>query len=64
MLRLRLLSLRAFSETGVMLDADVAEGAHVEPLIERLLNSPDAAYTHIHFAKRGCYAAKITRSPT
>jgi hypothetical protein len=39
-LRRRLLSLRAFDREGMLVDADVADGEHAEPLIERLLADP------------------------
>jgi hypothetical protein len=45
-----------------MLDADIAEGREARPLIERLLALPEAAYLHAHYAKRGCYAARIERA--
>lgn len=61
-LRIRHLSLRAFDARGQMLDADLAEGRDAEPLIERLLSLPGAAYLHAHYAKRGCYAARIERA--
>ncbi len=60
--RPRLLSLRAYDERGMMLDADVVEGAAVEGLIERLLDNPDVASIHAHNAKRGCYSGLITRA--
>ncbi|MBV8500621.1 MAG: DUF1203 domain-containing protein [Paucibacter sp.] len=60
-LRRRLLSLRAFDERGMMLDADVVEGSEVEPLIERLLTLPEVCFVHAHHARRGCYAARIER---
>jgi len=40
----------------------VTEGAALAPLIERLLANDAAAYLHAHFAKRGCYAARIERA--
>ena len=61
-MRRRLLSLRAFSEAGDMIDADVVEGAEAEPVIERLLAEPAVAYIHAHYAKPGCYAARIDRA--
>jgi hypothetical protein len=61
-LRERLLSVRAFDAQGSMLDADIAEGTVVEPLIERLLGLPSVAYLHAHFARRGCFAARIERA--
>jgi hypothetical protein len=38
------------------------EGAEVEGLIEKLLANPEVAYLQAHFAKRGCYAARIERA--
>lgn len=61
-MRARLLSLRAFDGDGMMVDADVAEGAAVEPLIARLFANPAVAYIHAHNAKRGCYSGRIDRA--
>jgi hypothetical protein len=62
MLRRRLLSLRAFDAAHLLVDADVVEGEAAEPVIERLLADPRAAFVHAHFARHGCYAARITRA--
>jgi len=61
-LRRRLLSLRAFDAQGMMIDADVIEGAEAESLIRRLLADERVGYLHAHFAKRGCFAARIERA--
>lgn len=61
MMRRRLLSLRGFDAAGMIVDADIVEGAAIEPLIARLFVNPAIAYIHVHFAKRGCYAARIDR---
>ncbi|MFO1058482.1 MAG: DUF1203 domain-containing protein [Dongiaceae bacterium] len=61
-LRRRILSLRAFDAAGMLLGADLAEGAALEPAAGRLLALPGAAYLHAHFAKPGCYAARIERA--
>jgi hypothetical protein len=61
-LRTRLLSLRAYDAEGMMLDADVVDGQHIEPVIERLFASSEVAYIHVHNAKRGCYAGRIDRA--
>jgi Protein of unknown function (DUF1203) len=61
-MRLRLLSLRAFDSAGWMIDADVVSGEHCEALIERFFADGNVAYIHAHFAKRGCYAARIDRA--
>jgi len=62
MLRRRLLSLRAFDGAGMMTDCDVVEGRDLEMAIARLLADQQAAYLHAHFARPGCYAARIDRS--
>lgn len=61
-MRVRLLSLRGFDRLGMMRDADVVEGAAIEPVIERMLANPDIGYIHVHNAKRGCYSARIDRA--
>ena len=57
----RLLSVRAFDPEGMMIDADVVEGAALEPLIERMVEDPRVDYLHVHNARRGCYAARVDR---
>ena len=59
--RSRTLSLRAYDAEHLMVDADLVAGTAVESLIERLLGRPEVAYIHAHYAKRGCYAARIDR---
>jgi hypothetical protein len=61
-MRKRLLSLRGFSTAGLMIDADVVEGTDAEPVIERLFGDPAVAYIHAHYARPGCYAARIDRA--
>ena len=60
-LRRRLLSLRGFDSAGMLRDADVVEGATAEPVIARMLADPAVAYLHAHYARPGCYAARIDR---
>jgi len=62
MLRRRLLSLRAFDDAGMMTGCDVVEGGDVERVIADLFADPKAAYLHVHFARPGCYAARIERA--
>ena len=57
----RLLSVRAFDASGMMVDADVVEGVDAAAVFVRLLSDPQAAYLHVHNAKRGCYAARVER---
>ena len=61
-LSLRAISLRAFNAAGEMVDADLADGRELKVLIERFFANPEVSYLHAHYAKRGCYAARIDRA--
>jgi hypothetical protein len=61
-LRGRLLSLRAYDGTGMMVDADIVEGNEVEGLLVRLFARDDVTTVHIHNARRGCYACAVERA--
>lgn len=61
-LRRRMLALRAFDAAGMIVGAELVEGAQVERAIESLFGLDEAAYLHAHFAARGCYAARIDRA--
>jgi hypothetical protein len=60
-LRRRIISLRGFDADGMLLDADVTDGQHLETVIARLFANPAIAYIHAHNAKQGCYAGRIDR---
>ena len=60
-MRIRPMSLRAFDADDLMVDGDVVEGTRIEHLIEQFLADPRVAYLHAHYARRGCYAARIDR---
>ena len=57
----RVLSLRAFTEQGMIGAADLIDGKDLGPALDRLLANPTAAYVHIHYARFGCYAARADR---
>ena len=61
-LRTRTLSMRAFDIDGMIVSADLVEGAQIETMIDAMLADPAVAYIHAHFAKPGCYAARIDRA--
>jgi len=61
-LRRRTLSLRAFDDAGMIVDAELVEGQELETGIERLFALPQAEYIHVHYAKFGCYAARVDRA--
>jgi hypothetical protein len=61
-LRVRPISLRAFNAAGEMVDADLVDGEKLDRLIERFFDNPEVDYLHAHYARRGCYAARIDRA--
>ncbi len=61
-LRRRLLSLRAFDTNGMMIAADIVDGAEASNLIVQMFENAQVAYLHAHYAKWGCYAARIDRA--
>lgn len=63
MIRQRIISLRAFDSDGMMVNADVADGVDVAARIESLFRHPCTEYIHLHFAKQGCFAARVGRAP-
>lgn len=58
----RLLSLRAFNEKHLMVDADVVEGTEAVSKIESMFANARVAYIQAHYAKPGCFAAQISRA--
>jgi hypothetical protein len=60
-LETRLISIRAFDEKHYMLAADVVEGLRLTEVIPVLLQDSRVSYLHLHNAKRGCFAARVTR---
>lgn len=61
-LRRRTLSVRGFDDAGMITQADLVEGVQLEGLIERFLGDARTRYLHVHFAKPGCYAARVDRA--
>lgn len=61
-IRSRLLSVRGYDRGDLIVEAEVAEGAVIEATIEQFFRSDSVAYIHLHFARRGCYAARVDRA--
>ncbi|MDX2144730.1 MAG: DUF1203 domain-containing protein [Rhodospirillaceae bacterium] len=61
-MRRRALSLRAFDAAHMMVDAALADGTVADSAITALLADPAVSYIQAHYAKMGCYAARITRA--
>jgi hypothetical protein len=58
----RLISIRAFDLNHWMVEGDVCDGRELDAAIHKLLAKPEVAYLHAHYAKPGCYAARIERA--
>jgi len=61
-LAIRLLSVRGFDAADMMRRGDVVEGARLAAHLGEVFEDPGIAYVHIHFAGRGCYAARAERA--
>lgn len=59
--RRRLLSVRAYDAGGLMVDAEVVEGAALESVTDRFFADARVAYLHLHNARPGCYACRVDR---
>jgi hypothetical protein len=60
--RSRLLSVRAFDSKGMMQTADVVPGTAIENAIEEMFGNTAVEYLHVHYAKPGCFAARVDRA--
>jgi hypothetical protein len=58
----RLLSIRAFDAAGLMVSGEILEGRDLAPYVDAQLANAAVAYLHAHYARRGCYAARIDRA--
>ena len=58
----RLVSVRAFDQDHMMIDAEVIEGKTAAVLFDRMLANRSVSYLHVHNAKRGCYSARVERA--
>jgi hypothetical protein len=57
----RLLSVRAYDAEGMMIDAEVVE-SDPRGLFEEFFAEPAVERIHVHYARRGCYGALVTRA--
>lgn len=61
-LRRRMLSVRAFDASGMIVTAELLDGRELATVAEKLLADRRVACLHAHFATFGCYAARIGRA--
>ncbi len=57
----RTISVRAYDADAMMVEGELAEGSELAPLLNRLVERPDVEVVHLHYARRGCYAALVER---
>ncbi len=60
-LKTRLISVRAFDENHYMVNAEITDGLHLHEIIDLMFRNPVVSYLHLHNAKPGCFAARVTR---
>jgi len=58
----RPISARGYDRDGLMLDGELVDGADVASLIERWFENPTVDVIHLHYARRGCFAASVVRA--
>jgi hypothetical protein len=58
----RLIALRAFDASGHMVAAELGPGEALLELARPMLDDVRVAYLQAHYAKWGCYAARVERA--
>jgi Protein of unknown function (DUF1203) len=58
----RLISIRAYDVNHLMIDAEVCAGSAIELTIQKMFKNDAAAYIHLHYANRGCFACTVIRA--
>ena len=58
----RLISVRAFDALHLMLTADVVQGSDLKQKINDMFKDSKVQYLHLHYARPGCFAAKVSRA--
>ena len=58
----RTLSLRGFDRDHMMATGEVVEGPDLSERLAALFEDEAIDYAHIHFAGRGCFAARVSRA--
>jgi len=58
----RTISARAYDAQAMMTEGELVAGAELEPLLRAWFARPEVESVHLHYARRGCYAALAERS--
>jgi hypothetical protein len=58
----RVLSVRAYDADAMMTGASVLPGEELAGRLPELLEGPDVAFLHVHFAGPGCFGFRVDRA--
>lgn len=62
MLKVRLLSLRAYDANGMLVVAEVVDGKDLEKHFQQCFSDEKVSYIHVHNAKPGCFNCTVERA--
>jgi hypothetical protein len=57
----RVMSVRAYSDKGMMVNAAVTPGKELKSQIEKFFDDAKISYLHLHNAGAGCYSCRVER---
>jgi hypothetical protein len=58
----RVISVRAYDQSGMMLDGQIVRGRELKSRIDELFANSKIAYLQLHNAGAGCYSCKVERA--
>jgi len=57
----RTLSARAYDRSAMMVKGEVVPGPELQGLLDAWFDDPEVEEVHLHYAARGCFAARAVR---
>ena len=57
----RVMSVRAYNDKGMMVNAAVTPGKELKSQVEKFLGDAKISYVHLHNAGAGCYSCRVER---
>ena len=57
----RVMSVRAYNDKGMMVNASVTPGKELKSQIEEFFGDANVSYLHLHNAGAGCYSCRVER---
>jgi hypothetical protein len=57
----RVMSVRAYNDKGMMINAAVTSGKELKSQIEKFFSDAKTSYLHLHNAGAGCYSCRVDR---